>query len=86
MKKTSVITVDDAYATIAETLAQDKLEEISRLLASYIGPLAKRLVDMEAKKQTHMETFCEALAEKIPSEVEQRKFIESISQRFSYYK
>jgi len=65
-------------AALIETLGPEQLERISRELAYFLGPLAKRLIIEEARKHTNTEVFCQALAEKIESVEERAAFLKSV--------
>ncbi len=53
------------------------LEELQADLASYIGPVAKIIVERMARKSSSVQELCEAVSNHIASEVDRRKFLAS---------
>ena len=55
------------------------LEELKADLASYIGPVAKIIVERSARNSSTVKELCEAVSSHIASEADRRKFLASIN-------
>ena len=52
-----------------------RLERLTPLLASFVGPMAKVLVNRAAKKAENWKKLCEALAQEVPAGSERKQFL-----------
>ncbi len=68
-------TTDGTETCMADSLSDARVEELSTLLARYVGPLARNLVEHKARSSHSAEAFVTALADCIPSEQERLEFI-----------
>ncbi|MCG8673540.1 MAG: serine/threonine protein kinase [Pseudomonadales bacterium] len=57
-------------------VSDEKLQQLAKMMAFYVGPLATRLVKQCKKKSSDINGLIIALAEHIPSQAEQEKFLQ----------
>jgi len=67
-------------AAPAITLTQEEQQQISRLLAQFIGPLASRIVSRGQREAASRGNFSIYLAEKISNEKERADFLQKLSE------
>lgn len=67
-----------AAASPAVTLTEDQHQQIDRLLAQFIGPLASRIVAREQQAAVSQADFCNHLAESISNETERVEFLKQL--------
>ncbi|HHO68479.1 MAG TPA: serine/threonine protein kinase [Gammaproteobacteria bacterium] len=60
---------------MADRLGADRLEQLATLLAYYVGPLARNLVQHKARSASEPEQFIAELGDCIPSEQERAEFL-----------
>ncbi len=65
--------------TLSQTLTPEQMDQLIHSLANHVGPLARQMVRMHARRFSRIEELHEKLADSIPDSAERREFLRSVS-------
>lgn len=72
---------DGTGTSLAESLPPERVEHITRVLAEHVGPLARQLVNLNARRFSRLEELHRKLADSIPDSAERRDFLRAVRER-----
>lgn len=64
--------------TLADTLTPEQMARLTRALAGHLGPIARQLVTLHARRTYRLDDLHAELADKIPNAAERRAFLREV--------